>query len=115
DAIRDLPQVEWLRKRARWHLANRGVVPTVRGLKVARTTATLPADQRVEKCRQAADDLAAPVAFARHPEAETYRLWAWMVRGAGDPVRARALVAAHPASLPIVRELVLSDLAKRGK
>jgi hypothetical protein len=25
-------------------------------------------------------------------------MWAWMVRGAGDPARARELVAAHPES-----------------
>jgi hypothetical protein len=115
DALRDLvpAQAELLRKRARWHLANRGVVPTVRGLKIARTTAIL--DDRTSKCGIAADDLGALVHAARHPEPETYELWAWMVRNASDPVRARALVAAHPASLPIVRELVISDLARRGK
>ncbi len=115
DAIRDLPEADWHRKQARWHLANRGIVPTVRGLKVARSTAMLTVEERAAKCGQAADDLGALISFARHPEPETYELWAWMVRAAGDPVRARALVAARPASLPIVRELVISDLARRGK
>jgi len=113
DAIRDLPQPDWHRKRARWHLANRGVIPTVRGLKIARTTATLAPEHRAYA--RAADDLGALVAFAGHPEPETYELWTWMVRGTGDPLKARALVAAHAASLPHVRELVISDLAKRGK
>ena len=115
DALRDLApaQADLVRKRARWHLANRGVVPTVRGLKVARTTATL--DDRATKCGLAADDLGALVHAARHPEPETYELWAWMVRGAADPVRARTLISAHPSSLPIVRELAISDLARRGK
>ncbi len=115
EALRDLApaQADLVRKRARWHLANRGVVPAVRGLKIARTTATL--DDRATRCGLAADDLGALVHAARHPEPETYELWAWMVRGAADPVRARALVSAHPSSLPIVAELVISDLARRGR
>lgn len=117
DALGELApaQAELLRKRARWHLANRGVVPTVRGLKIARSTALIAPDERAAKCGRAADDLGALVQAARHPEAETYELWAWMVRASEDPVRARALVAAHPSSLPIVNRLVINDLARRGK
>ena len=53
--------------------------------------------------------------FARHPEAYLYALWGWMVRGAGDPARARELVAAHPESQRLVRDLYLEDLARRGR
>jgi hypothetical protein len=38
-----------------------------------------------------------------------------MVRGADDPVRARELVAAHPESQRLVRDLYLEDLARRGR
>lgn len=117
DALRDLApsQAELQRKRARWHLANPAIVPTVRGLRTARTTAAIAPELRVAACGRAADDLGALVMAARHPDPETYELWAWMVRGAADPGRARTLVAAHPASLPIVRELVIAELARRGK
>src|SRR6185369_10179953 len=50
-----------------------------------------------------------------HPEAYLYTMWGWMVRGAGDPVRARDLVAAHPESQQLVRDLYLEDLARRGR
>ena len=49
EALAGMPQADvrrarlLLRERARWHLANRGVIPTVRGLRVARTTARAPA------------------------------------------------------------------------
>ena len=42
-------------------------------------------------------------------------MWGWMVRGAADPVRARELVAAHPESQRLVRDLYLEDLARRGR
>ena len=113
-ALRDGREPELARKRARWHLANTGVIPTVRGLRIARSTATLPAAERTAKCGQAADDLAALTRFGRC-EPEVYELWAWMVRAAGDPVRARELVAAHPASQVQVRDLHLADLARRGR
>jgi hypothetical protein len=38
-----------------------------------------------------------------------------MVRGASDPARARELVAAHPESQRLVRDLYLEDLARRGR
>ena len=104
-----------LRERARWHLANRGVVPTVRGLRVARATALIPPEDRAARCGQAADDLRALTPFARHPEPYVYAMWAWMVRGAADPGRARELVAAHPASQRIIRDLSFEDLARRGR
>ena len=85
-----------LRGRARWHLANRGVVPTVRALRVARTTAVIAPGDRARACAAAADDLGALAAFARHDETYVYAEWAWLVRGAGDPARAAELVAAHP-------------------
>ncbi len=115
DALAGMKFADLLRQRAKWHLANRGVVPTVRGLKVARTTAVLPPSERAVRCRQAADDLGALTKFARHPEAYLYAMWGWMVRGAGDPVRARELVSAHPESQKLVRELYFEDLARRGR
>ncbi len=115
DALGGMKFVDLLRQRAKWHLANKGVVPTVRGLRVARSTAVLPAAERAAKCRQAADDLGALTKFARHPEAYLYAMWGWMVRGANDPVRARELVTAHPESQHLVRELYIEDLARRGR
>ena len=41
--------VDLLRQRAKWHLQNRGVVPTVRGLRVARATAVMPPAERAAK------------------------------------------------------------------
>ncbi len=115
EALAGVRQPGVLRERARWHLANRGVIPTVRGLRVARTTALLPPEERAARCGQAADDLRALTAFARHPEPYVYAMWGWMVRGAGDAARARELVAAHPAAQRIVRELWFEDLARRGR
>jgi NAD-dependent DNA ligase len=37
------------------------------------------------------------------------------VRGSGDPARARELVAAHPESGALVRDLYLEELARRGR
>lgn len=115
EALEEAPQPSLLRERARWHLANRGVIPTVRGLRVARTTALIPPEDRAARCGQAADDLRALTPFARHAEAYIYTMWGWMVRGAADPVRARELAAAHPASQRLVRELSFEDLARRGR
>lgn len=115
DALRGAKQPGPLRARAKWHLQHRGVVPTVRGLRVARTTATIPTAERAARCAQAADDLAALTAYERHTEGYLYTLWGWMVRGAGDPARARALVTAHPAAQSLVGELYLEDLARRGR
>jgi len=115
DALRGMKQAELLRQRARWHLKHRGVLPTVRGLRVARTTSTMAPAERAARCATAADDLAALTKFARHPEAYLYALWGWMVRGASDPSRARELVAAHPESQRLVRDLYLEDLARRGR
>lgn len=115
DAIRDMASGELLRQRARWHLQHRGVFPTVRGLRVARATAVLDPAERTQRCAQAADDLGALTRFARHPEAYLYTLWGWMVRGAGDPARAGELVAAHPESQRLVRDLYVEDLARRGR
>ena len=42
-------------------------------------------------------------------------MWGWMVRGSADPVRARELVAAHPESQRLVRDLYMEDLARRGR
>jgi hypothetical protein len=91
------------------------VIPTVRGLRIARTTAVIPPAERAERCAQAADDLRTLTPFGRHPEAYVYAMWGWMVRGAADPVRARELVAAHPESQQLVRDLYLEDLARRGR
>lgn len=115
DALAGMKFADLLRQRAKWHLAHRGVVPTVCGLKVARATAVLPIAERAARCREAADDLGALTKFARHPEAYLYAMWGWMVRGAADPLRARELVAAHPESQKLVRDLYLEDLARRGR
>ncbi len=115
DAIRGAKYIDLLRQRAKWHLQHPGVVPTVRGLRVARATGVMPPEDRARACAQAADDLGVLTRFARHPEAYLYTLWGWMVRGAGDPVRARELVAAHPESQRLVRDLYLEDLARRGR
>lgn len=113
--LRELRLVDLYRARAKWHLANPGVIPTVRGLRVARTTATIAPAERAAACGRAADDLGVLSRFARHDEAYLYTLWGWMVRGAGDPARARELVAAHPESQRLVGELYLQDLARRGR
>lgn len=115
DAIKGMKFAGLLRQRAKWHLQHKGVVPTVRGLRVARSTAVIAPGERAQKCAQAADDLGALTRFARHPEAYLYKLWGWMVRGAADPARARELVAAHPESQRLVRDLYLEDLARRGR
>jgi len=115
DTLKGMQFADLLRQRAKWHLQHRGIVPTVRGLRVARSTAVIPVADRSTRCGAAADDLAALTKFARHPEAYLYRLWGWMVRGSNDPTRARELVAAHPESQRLVRDLYLVDLARRGR
>ena len=115
DLLRGMKLADLLRARAKWHLQNPGVVPTVRGLRVARTTATIPAIGRARRCPLAADDLGVLTRYERHPEAYLYTMWGWMVRGSGDPARARELVAAHPESQALVRDLYLEDLARRGR
>lgn len=104
-----------LRERARWHLANPGIVPTVRGLRVARTTGLLRPAERAARCAAAADDLRALTPFARHTEPYLYTMWGWLVRAAEDPVRARELAAAHCASQALIGALFLEDLARRGR
>jgi hypothetical protein len=115
DALQGMKYADLLRQRARWHLQHPRVVPTVRGLRVARTTGMMAAEERTAACAQAADDLGALTKFARHSEAYLYAMWGWMVRGAGDPARARELVAAHPESQRLVRDLYFEDLARRGR
>ncbi|MBV8758307.1 MAG: hypothetical protein JO257_13560 [Deltaproteobacteria bacterium] len=115
DALKGMKFADLSRQRAKWHLQHKGVVPTVRGLRIARSTAVIAPAERAAKCAQAADDLGVLTRFARHPEAYMYTLWGWMVRGSGDPARARELVAAHPESQRLVRDLYLEDLARRGR
>ena len=115
DALAGMKYIDLLRRRAKWHLQHRGIVPTVRGLRVARTTAVTAPSDRAPRCKQAADDLGALTKFARHAEAYLYTLWGWVVRGANDPARARELVAAHPESQHLVHELYMEDLARRGR
>lgn len=114
DALRGVKYADLLRQRAKWHLHNPRVVPTVRGLRIARSTGLMAPEDRAAACVHAADDLGVLTKWARHPEAYLYTLWAWMVRGAADPVRARELVAAHPESQRLVRDLYLEELARRG-
>jgi hypothetical protein len=115
DALEGMKYVDLLRQRAKWHLQHPGVVPTVRGLRVARSTGVMAPEDRAKACAQAADDLGVLTKFARHPEAYLYSLWGWMVRGAQDPVRARELVASHPESQRLVRDLYIEDLGRRGR
>jgi hypothetical protein len=115
DTVREMKFADLLRQRARWHLQHPGVFPTVRGLRTARSTCMISPDERATRCARAADDLGTLAKFARHPEAYLYKLWGWMVRGAADPARARELVAAHPESQRLVRDLYLEDLARRGR
>lgn len=117
DALAGLPggAKHLLRERARWHLANPGVVPTVRGLRVARTTGLIRPAERAARCAAAADDLRALTQFARHAEPYVYTLWAWLVRAAEDPARARELAAAHGPSQALIAELYLEELARRGR
>jgi len=115
DTLRGVTGAERLRARARWHLEHPGVVPTVRGLRVARTTAMIPPGARAARCASAADDLAALTRYERHAEGYVYGLWGWLVRAAGDPGRARELVSAHPASQAVVGALWLEELARRGR
>jgi hypothetical protein len=114
-ALRGMQFVDLLRARAKWHLQHPGVVPTVAGLRVARATAVMSPADRAAQCARGADDLGALTKFARHPEAYLYAMQGWLVRGAGDPTRARELVAAHPESQQLLRELYLEDLARRGR
>jgi hypothetical protein len=114
-AIRHLPQVDRVRGRAKWHLQHPGVIPTHRGLCIARSTAVIPPAERVDRCGVAADDLKILTRFARHAEPYLYRLWAWMVRASGDPARAGELFAVHPACQRDVRDLLFEDLARRGR
>lgn len=118
DALRSGPLLgagDRVRERAAWHLANPGVVPTVRGLRVARTTAVIAPANRALRCAEAADDLATLPRFARYTESYVYTLWSWMVRGANDPTRATTLVGAHPDAQKLVGDLYIQDLARRGK
>jgi hypothetical protein len=115
DAIADLQATDFLRARAKWHLAHKGVVPSVLGLRTARTSALVPPADRAAACGRAADDLAVLASFERYPEAIVYTLWGWMVRGSGDPARARELVRVHPDAQTHVRDLYLEDLARRGR
>ena len=115
DALKGMKYVDLLRQRAKWHLQNPRVMPTVRGLRTARATGTMAPEARAKACVQAADDLGVLTKFARHPEAYLYTMWGWMVRGAADPARARELVAAHPESQRLVRDLYIEDLARRGR
>lgn len=115
DAIRGMPHIDHLRNRARWHLQHPGVIPTITGLRIARSTAVIPVAERAAQCGAAADDLKILTQFAPYSEPYVYGLWAWMVRGAEDPTRAGELVAAHPASQSDILDLVLEDLARRGR
>ena len=114
-AVAPLRSADLLRQRAQWHLAHPGVVPTVRAMKTARTTALMPGEERTAACAEAADDLAALTPFLRHPEHYLYTLWAQLVIGAGDLDRARTLATARPECRKQIKSLYLQDLARRGR
>ena len=115
DAIASMRSADVLRRRARWHLANAGVVPTVRAMKTARATAVMAGDERRAACAAAADDLNALTPFLRHPEFYLYTLWAEMAKGSQDPKRARDLANARPELRASIKSLYLQDLAARGR
>jgi hypothetical protein len=115
DSVRGRADAERLRARAKWHLQHAGIMPIVRGLRIARASATLTPGERIARCAQAADDLGALVRFTRHAERGVYDAWAWMVHAALDPARAREVVAACPEARAIIRDLYLEDLARRGR
>ncbi len=115
DALRGTAIVDKVRERAKWHLAHPGVVPSVKGLRIARSTAAIAPTERALRCAEGADDLAVLARFARYPEPYVYTLWAWLVRGAADPARTHALVQAHAEAQRIVGDLYLADLARRGR
>lgn len=115
DALAGTAFVDKVRERAHWHLAHRGVIPTVMGLRIARTTAVIAPAARATRCAEAADDLAGLARFARYAEPYVYTLWAWLVRGADDAARTHALIQAHADAQRIVGDLYLADLARRGR
>jgi hypothetical protein len=115
DAIRERRDVDRQRGRARWHLEHRGVMPTIRGLRVGRATAVIAPNERAARCATAADDLAALAPFVRHAERSVYDTWAWLARASGDPGRARTVVTACADELAVVQGLAVEDLARRGR
>lgn len=115
-ALADLARADPFRARAAWHEENPGVMPTVRALRTARTTARLAPEARAEACARAADDLAVLARWVPYAEGYLYDLWSWMVHGAGDPVRLRALVAVDPTRAGgRNKRLHLRDLVTRGR
>lgn len=114
-AVAGFAKKEPFLERARHHLANPGIFPTVRALRVARTTACMDAAERAAACARAADDLAVLPRWLPYAEAYLYDVWAWMVTGSGDPERARALVALRPDFTRRLRIPTLRDLAARGR
>lgn len=102
-------------ERARYHLANPGVFPTVRALRVARVTARIDAAERAAACARAADDFGVLPQWLPYAEGYLYDLWAWMVTGSEDPARARTLLALRPDLTRRLRQLALRDLAARGR
>jgi hypothetical protein len=88
-----------LAARARWHEANQGVLPTVRALRTARTSAAMPPEERTDACRLASDLIASQARIAILAEEYLYAMWRHVALRARDPQRVAALVDAHPPAL----------------
>ena len=103
--------------RARWHEANPGVFPTVRALRIARTTATQDIDSRTAACREASDLFASQARIALFAERYLYTMWRHTALRSRDPQRVAALVDAHPQALDDdgVLEPYLEALADQGR
>lgn len=86
-------------RRATWHEANPGVLPTVRALRVARTTGALAESERTEACRGACDLFASQARIALFAEGYLYTMWRRLALRARDPQRSLALAEAHPPAL----------------
>jgi hypothetical protein len=128
DARRARPQVDAflgelvlpgdLRARADWHEAHPGAFPLVDALRVARTTATIPAADRAARCREACDAFAALAHAGTFAETYLYAMWGHVAFGASDGGAVLACVEAHPASLddaPFLVRPYLEELAARGR
>jgi hypothetical protein len=84
------------RERAAWHEANPGVLPTVRALAIARTTATIEPNIRAIQCREAAAQFAALGTIEPFAEQYLHTMWSRVALGARDHDALRACIDATP-------------------
>jgi hypothetical protein len=106
------------RERAALHSAHPGVIFNVRALAIARTTGTLPREERTERCREAAGWFAALARVEPFPEAYQYGMWRHVARRAGDDASIIAAAEATPDALehgPFLVAPYLDALARAGR